>query len=75
MSAADYDEIMNTPHKTKLPSQQSRYFVRWSYKDRPSYNGRIIETYTIVDCDEFDNWLNSKRDEYLCFDLLIVNKM
>lgn len=57
------------------PAPQERYFVRWSYKDRPSYNGRILETYSLVDCNKFDSWLENTRDEYLCFDLLIVNKM
>ena len=68
MSLGEYDELINT-HKPK----QLRYFVRWSYKN---YNrGARVETYNIIDCDKFDGWLEKTKDEYLCFDLLIVNKM
>ena len=72
MSLGEYDELINT-HK---PKQQPRYFVRWSYKERSNYNrGARVETYSLVDCNKFDEWLEKTRDEYLCFDLLIVNKM
>ena len=57
------------------PTTQSKYFVRWSYKDRHSYNGARLETYSLVDCNKFDEWLYKTKDKYLCFDLLIVNKM
>ena len=71
MSLGEYDELINT-HKPKQP----RYFVRWSYKERSNYNrGARVETYNIIDCDKFDEWLYKTKDEYLCFDLLIVNKM
>ena len=72
MSLGEYDELINT-HK---PKQQQRYFAMWSYKERSNYNrGARVETYNIIDCDKFDDWLENTRDEYLCFDLLIVNKM
>ena len=71
MSLGEYDELINT-HKPK----QQRYFVRWSYKERSNYNrGARVETYSFVDCNKFDEWLYKTKDEYLCFDLLIVNKM
>ena len=76
MSAADYDEIMNTPHKAKLTSQQSRYFVRYTEQPNAKYGDYETCThYDFIDCEYFEQWLKEKEDRYIGFDLLIVNKM
>ena len=72
----DPDKLHTCNEQINCKQQQQRYFVRWSYKERSNYNrGARVEAYNIIDCNKFDDWLEKTRDEYLCFDLLIVNKM
>ena len=73
--ADDFDPDKLHTRNEQINCKQ-RYFVTWSYKERTNYRrGERVETYSLVDCNKFDEWLEKTRDEYLCFDLSIVNKM